>query len=145
MPVGLNLLETVESKLLDAGLLPRDTSVLHRVIDFSKGDFTLRWNSPESDHHTVAIRLVQQLAQRKSDKPMMTWNVTVDDSESVSRGGRIVLNSKTRAVSLAAEVTSACQDLLASVRTPDPAPVVEPEFLAETTEIDESLLSGSAD
>jgi hypothetical protein len=112
MPVGLNLLESVELKLLEAGLLPRDSSVLHRVIDFARGDFTLRWNSPESNDHTVSVFLVQQLAQRKGERPFMNWSVTINGSEDLTRSGRILLSNTQPSSALATSVAVACADLL---------------------------------
>lgn len=117
MPVGLNFLETVESKLLEDGLLPRDSTALHRIIDFARGEFTLRWSSHESDYHLISIHLMQQLALRSSDRPMIAWSVMVDESEDWMKRGRALLTAANRPTAMAAEVADACAALLAVIRT----------------------------
>jgi hypothetical protein len=112
MPVGLNLVEKVEERLLEEGLLPADSSVVHRVIDFSRSDFTLRWTAAETGGRTVEVRMRQQLAQRTLERPVVSWRVVLEGEEDGAREGRVLLTDRGRTTAVAAAIAGALQQLL---------------------------------
>lgn len=114
MPVGLNLVETVEQKLADRGLLSFDRAELHRIIDFARGDFCLRWSVAEAGGATINLRLTQQLAQRSLGQPMLKWRVSLEDVENATIDGRCLLSTSLRSDDLAADVADACEQILQS-------------------------------
>lgn len=127
MPVGLNLVEAVEEQLLATGLLPSDRSVLHRMIDFARGDFSLRWSSAETHGQTVSIRLVQQLAQRSVGKPIISWSVAIDEVEGATSEGQTLLPSLLRTEAVAAQVVAACEELIRAVSGPPEESLADPD------------------
>lgn len=115
MPVGLHLVDKVESQLSAAGLLPADRGVVHRVIDFAKGDFTLRWAPSDYPDISLQVNLKQQLTGRAIERPVMLWRVEILEIEEAFEEGRLLYIDAGTARSLAVTVGEACERILAMV------------------------------
>jgi hypothetical protein len=85
---------------------------VHRVIDFSRSDFTLRWTAAETGGRTVEVRMRQQLAQRTLERPVVSWRVVLEGEEDGAREGRVLLTDRGRTTAVAAAIAGALQQLL---------------------------------
>ena len=109
MPVGLSLLETVEQCLQAEGLFPTDLSLVHRIINFEMGDFTLRWPTDLEGGPEFHLKITQQLSQLSVGKPMVVWSVELEGVG--DKAGRTLLESTVSSRSLAREVARGCASL----------------------------------
>ncbi len=101
--------------------MPAEPEAVHRIIDFAKGDFFLRWQVPEGERPEVTLRLRQQLAQRGVERPIIAWSMQLDESEEWVRHGRLMVESALRPHSLARLLAETCAAMLAEASSHPPA------------------------